>query len=46
MPGWLWIVFTVGAADAALAASIFHYAETSVHGLKEYLSRHGIPMRL
>ncbi len=26
-----------GAADAALAASIFHYAETSVHALKQHL---------
>lgn len=39
-------VFTAGAADAALAASIFHYAETSVHALKEYLRAHGIPVRL
>jgi cyclase len=39
-------VFTVGAADAALAASIFHYAETSVHSLKEHLRAHGIPVRL
>lgn len=39
-------VFTRGAADAALAASIFHYAETSVRSLKEYLRRHGIPVRL
>jgi cyclase len=39
-------VFTAGRADAALAASIFHYAETSVHALKEHLRRHGIPVRL
>lgn len=39
-------VFTTGAADAALAASIFHYAETSVHALKEHLRAHGIPVRL
>jgi cyclase len=39
-------VFTVGAADAALAASIFHYSETSVHALKEHLRAHGIPVRL
>jgi cyclase len=39
-------VFTSGAADAALAASIFHYAETSVHSLKEHLRAHGIPVRL
>jgi len=39
-------VFTVGAADAALAASIFHYAETSVRALKDHLRHHGIPVRL
>jgi len=39
-------VFTDGRADAALAASIFHYAETSVHALKEHLRRHDIPVRL
>jgi cyclase len=39
-------VFTTGRADAALAASIFHYAETGVHSLKEHLRRHGIPVRL
>ena len=39
-------VFTDGRADAALAASIFHYAETSVHSLKTYLQQRGIPVRL
>src|SRR5438876_1704649 len=39
-------VFTYGAADAALAASIFHYAETSVRALKQHLREHGIPVRL
>jgi cyclase len=39
-------VFTRGAADAALAASIFHYAETSVSALKQHLREHGIPVRL
>lgn len=39
-------VFTTGAADAALAASIFHYAEHSVADLKTHLHRHGIPVRL
>ena len=39
-------VFTAGCADAALAASIFHYAETSVHSLKSYLQQHGIPVRM
>ncbi len=39
-------VFTSGRADAALAASIFHFAETSVHTLKAHLRSHGIPVRL
>jgi imidazole glycerol-phosphate synthase subunit HisF len=39
-------VFTAGRADAALAASIFHYAETSVRTLKQHLQHSGIPVRL
>jgi len=39
-------VFTAGRADAALAASIFHFAETSVRALKMYLRHLGIPVRL
>jgi imidazole glycerol-phosphate synthase subunit HisF len=39
-------VFTRGAADAALAASIFHFADTSVSELKKYLTRKGIPVRV
>jgi cyclase len=39
-------VFTRGHADAALAASIFHYAESSVHEIKRYLRTHGVPVRL
>ena len=39
-------VFTNGRADAALAASIFHYAETSVRTLKQHLRQHGVPVRL
>jgi cyclase len=39
-------VFTTGRADAALAASVFHYADTSVHALKTYLRDCGIPVRL
>ena len=38
-------VFTTGRADAALAASVFHYAEHSVAGLKRHLASHGIPVR-
>jgi cyclase len=39
-------VFTAGHADAALAASIFHYAESSVADLKRYLRERGIPIRI
>ena len=39
-------VFSRGRADAALAASIFHYAESSVTELKTYLRSHGVPVRL
>jgi len=39
-------VFTRGHADAALAASIFHFADTGVSDLKRYLQTEGIPVRL
>jgi cyclase len=39
-------VLTDGCADAALAASIFHYGTYTVNQLKEELDRHGIPMRM
>jgi cyclase len=39
-------VFTHGKADAALAASIFHFAEHSVAELKEYLHERHVPVRL
>jgi len=39
-------VFTTGHADAALAASIFHFNEQSVSALKQYLASSGIPVRL
>ncbi len=38
-------VLTDGEADAALAASIFHFGTYTVADLKEYLDRHGIPVR-
>lgn len=38
-------VFTEGCADAALAASIFHYKEVAIPDLKEYLAKKGIPVR-
>ncbi|MCK4533575.1 imidazole glycerol phosphate synthase subunit HisF [bacterium] len=39
-------VLTRGKADAALAASIFHYNKYSIKELKEYLARKGIAVRL
>jgi cyclase len=39
-------VFTTGAADAALAASIFHFKEIEVHALKSFLFDKGLPIRL
>jgi cyclase len=39
-------VFTRGRADAALAASIFHFREHAVHDLKAHLRAHGVPVRL
>jgi cyclase len=39
-------VFRDGAADAALAASIFHFGLSSIRELKQQLQIAGIPMRL
>ena len=39
-------VLTEGKADAALAASIFHYGETTVNSLKQELSDKGLEVRL
>ncbi len=38
-------VFSVGKADAALAASVFHFKEIIISDLKEYLYNKGIPIR-
>lgn len=38
-------VLTRGKADAALAASIFHYGDITVRRLKQYLSEKGIEVR-
>lgn len=38
-------VFEVGKADAALAASIFHYNEIAIPDLKQYLKQKGISIR-
>ena len=37
--------FEIGGADAALAASLFHFREMDIHDLKEQLSEKGIPIR-
>jgi len=37
--------FTLGEADAALAASIFHFKEIDIMDLKEYLYNKNIPVR-
>lgn len=37
---------TAGKADAALAASIFHYREFTVRESKEYLRAKGVPVRI
>jgi len=39
-------VFTKGKADAALAASIFHFAEIGIPELKQYLMNNHIPVRI
>lgn len=39
-------VFEYGAADAALAASIFHYDTVKIKDLKKYLDKNKIPVRV
>ena len=39
-------VLTEGEADAALAASIFHYGTYTVNDLKEYLDKRGVAVRV
>jgi len=34
-----------GRADAALVASIFHFQEYTIHEAKEFLAKHGVPVR-
>ncbi len=36
---------TIGKAEAALAASLFHYHELTIAEVKRYLTQHGIPVR-
>ena len=37
---------TIGKADAALAASLFHYKELEIREVKEYLQKEGVSVRL
>ena len=37
---------TTGGADAALAASLFHYKELEIMQVKRYLADKGVPVRL
>ncbi len=37
---------TAGGADAALAASLFHYRELSVGQVKAYLAERSVPVRI
>jgi imidazole glycerol-phosphate synthase subunit HisF len=38
--------FTIGKADAALAASVFHFKEIEILALKETLNEQGVPVRI
>ncbi len=45
-PEHLQQVLTEGKADAALVASMVHYGDYSISGLKQYLHEHGVKMRM
>jgi cyclase len=45
-PEHLYDAFITGKADAALAASIFHYNEYGIRVTKQYLAERGVPVRL
>ena len=38
--------FLIGKADAALAASVFHFGEINISKLKQYLCAHNVNVRL
>jgi len=44
-PEHVYQALTAGAADAALAASIFHYNEYGIAATKAYLAERGVPVR-
>ena len=45
-PEHVYQALTAGCADAALAASIFHYNEYGIVATKRYLAARGVPVRL
>ncbi len=45
-PQHFYEALTDAKADAALAASLFHYKELEIKEVKEYLRRQGVPVRL
>ena len=45
-PEHFYEALTTGGADAALAASLFHYKELEIREVKEYLAARGIPIRM
>jgi cyclase len=45
-PEHMYEALTEGKADAALAASIFHFGTYTIAETKEYLARRGVPVRL
>lgn len=45
-PGHFLEAFVVGHADAALAASLFHFGELTIANLKSYLKSNGVTVRI
>jgi cyclase len=45
-PEHVYQALTAGRADAALAASIFHYNEYGIRATKAYLAERGVPVRI
>ncbi len=45
-PKHLYEAFTIGKADAALAASIFHYNQFPIPAVKKYLKERGVNVRI
>ncbi len=45
-PEHIYQVLTAGRADAALAASIFHFGTYTIEETKQYLAQRNVPVRL